>query len=244
VDFPGPLHEGNGKLQPIIDERATPEQRQALFNIMSGKHSAPATAERGVEAYDFIQLLQAGGKELGLEEDVVSGRAVCEHGYLVADRVTDAWSFAAHFPASSAVEPDAPLAPLATGVHLPEEVPTTGLEVIEDYDLRLGELTEDDLSGWDVYDREDKHIGSVDRVGCAVTDGRLHAILVKDELKNSYWPLSFDEMARVGDAVLAAPRLAQDDLPHWFFRGRLDKAYPIPSGEGNLASLAAGCAPK
>src|SRR4029078_13370158 len=26
VDFPGPLHEGNGQIQPIVDERATPEQ--------------------------------------------------------------------------------------------------------------------------------------------------------------------------------------------------------------------------
>jgi hypothetical protein len=43
VDFPGALHEGNGQLQPIIDERATPEQRQALFNIMSGKYSAEGT---------------------------------------------------------------------------------------------------------------------------------------------------------------------------------------------------------
>jgi hypothetical protein len=43
VDFPGALHEGNGQLQPIIDERATAEQRQALFNIMSGKHSAEGT---------------------------------------------------------------------------------------------------------------------------------------------------------------------------------------------------------
>jgi len=43
VDFPGALHEGNGQLQPIIDERASPEQRQALFNIMSGKHSAEGT---------------------------------------------------------------------------------------------------------------------------------------------------------------------------------------------------------
>jgi hypothetical protein len=43
VDFPGPLHEGNGAMQPIIDERATPEQREALFNIMSGKHSAEGT---------------------------------------------------------------------------------------------------------------------------------------------------------------------------------------------------------
>ena len=37
------LHEGNGKIQPIIDERATPKQRQALSNIMSGKHSAEGT---------------------------------------------------------------------------------------------------------------------------------------------------------------------------------------------------------
>jgi hypothetical protein len=43
VDFPGALHEGNGQLQPIIDERATPEQREALFNIMSGKNSAEGT---------------------------------------------------------------------------------------------------------------------------------------------------------------------------------------------------------
>ena len=43
VRFPGALHEGNGELQPIIDERATPEQREALFEIMSGKHSAEGT---------------------------------------------------------------------------------------------------------------------------------------------------------------------------------------------------------
>jgi hypothetical protein len=43
VDFPGPLHEGNGQVQPIVDDRATPEQREALFAIMSGKHSAEGT---------------------------------------------------------------------------------------------------------------------------------------------------------------------------------------------------------
>lgn len=43
VDFPGPLHEGNGTIQPIVDARATPEQRDALFQIMSGKHSAEGT---------------------------------------------------------------------------------------------------------------------------------------------------------------------------------------------------------
>ena len=43
VDFPGALHEGNGAMQPIIDVRATPEQRTALFSIMSGKNSAEGT---------------------------------------------------------------------------------------------------------------------------------------------------------------------------------------------------------
>jgi hypothetical protein len=43
VSFPGPLHEGNGQAQPIIDERATPAQREALFNILSGKNSAEGT---------------------------------------------------------------------------------------------------------------------------------------------------------------------------------------------------------
>ncbi|HZH28454.1 MAG TPA: DUF1326 domain-containing protein [Azospirillaceae bacterium] len=43
VRFPGPLHEGNGEVQPIIDERATPEQREALLGILSGQNSAEGT---------------------------------------------------------------------------------------------------------------------------------------------------------------------------------------------------------
>jgi hypothetical protein len=43
VQFPGPLHEGNGQVQPIIDERATPQQREAILAILSGKHSAEGT---------------------------------------------------------------------------------------------------------------------------------------------------------------------------------------------------------
>ncbi len=43
IDFPGPLHEGNDTVQAIIDERSTPEQRDALFQILSGKHAAEGT---------------------------------------------------------------------------------------------------------------------------------------------------------------------------------------------------------
>lgn len=43
VHFPGALHEGNGTIQPIIDERADQQQREALLAIMSGQHSAEGT---------------------------------------------------------------------------------------------------------------------------------------------------------------------------------------------------------
>jgi hypothetical protein len=43
VQFPGPLHEGNGQAQPILDERASPEQREALGAILSGQNSAEGT---------------------------------------------------------------------------------------------------------------------------------------------------------------------------------------------------------
>jgi hypothetical protein len=35
--WPGALHEGNGTIEPIVDVRATEEQRNALLTIMSGK---------------------------------------------------------------------------------------------------------------------------------------------------------------------------------------------------------------
>ena len=38
--WPGAVHEGNGTMQLIIDERARPEQREALFKIMSGQETA------------------------------------------------------------------------------------------------------------------------------------------------------------------------------------------------------------
>jgi len=39
--WPGPIHMGHGEIQPIVDERATPEQREALLKIMSGQDTEP-----------------------------------------------------------------------------------------------------------------------------------------------------------------------------------------------------------
>jgi hypothetical protein len=35
VSFPGAVHEGNGTMQPVFDEKTTPEQREALAMLMS-----------------------------------------------------------------------------------------------------------------------------------------------------------------------------------------------------------------
>jgi hypothetical protein len=43
VSFPGALHEGNGTIQPVVDDRADDKQREALFAILSGKHSEEGT---------------------------------------------------------------------------------------------------------------------------------------------------------------------------------------------------------
>ena len=39
--FPGPVHEGNGTRQLILDERTTPEQREALIALESGTQGHP-----------------------------------------------------------------------------------------------------------------------------------------------------------------------------------------------------------
>ena len=39
--WPGPIHEGHGEIQPIVDSRAKPAQREALLAIMSGQHTKP-----------------------------------------------------------------------------------------------------------------------------------------------------------------------------------------------------------
>lgn len=58
--WPGPIHEGKGKCQPVVDERASPEQRDAVLKIMSGQDTEPFATMFSVfastleQAYDPI----------------------------------------------------------------------------------------------------------------------------------------------------------------------------------------------
>ncbi|MBV9633564.1 MAG: DUF1326 domain-containing protein [Methylobacteriaceae bacterium] len=39
--WPGAIHQGHGEAVPIVDSRATPAQREAIFRIMSGQDTEP-----------------------------------------------------------------------------------------------------------------------------------------------------------------------------------------------------------
>jgi hypothetical protein len=41
ISFPGPVHQGNGTMQVIVDERADPTQRDALIKIINGEETEP-----------------------------------------------------------------------------------------------------------------------------------------------------------------------------------------------------------
>ena len=53
VSWPGAIHEGRGAVVPIIDERASDEQREALLRIMSGQDTEPGATFFQVFATTF-----------------------------------------------------------------------------------------------------------------------------------------------------------------------------------------------
>ena len=74
VHWPGAMHEGNGEVQPIIDEKASEEQRNAIFQILSGQHGdtlfevvayvCPTVHEPIVAALIFAQKVLPFGNRL------------------------------------------------------------------------------------------------------------------------------------------------------------------------------------
>jgi hypothetical protein len=54
--WPGPIHEGRGKGQPIVDSIASPQQREALLKIMSGQDTDPFATMFAVFASTMEQV--------------------------------------------------------------------------------------------------------------------------------------------------------------------------------------------
>ncbi len=56
MQWPGPIHEGKGKCQPIVDARASAKQREALLKIMSGQDTEPFATMFAVFATTFEKV--------------------------------------------------------------------------------------------------------------------------------------------------------------------------------------------
>ena len=68
--WPGAIHEGRGECLPIIDERASPEQREALLTILSGQESEPGATVFQVFAGTLETVHEPLFKPIRIEADV------------------------------------------------------------------------------------------------------------------------------------------------------------------------------
>jgi len=74
-EWPGPIHLGNGKAMPIIDERADPKQRAALEAIAHGKETEPGTLITQVFSTTLSSALPTQYKPIDLKIDQKAGIA-------------------------------------------------------------------------------------------------------------------------------------------------------------------------
>jgi hypothetical protein len=73
--WPGAIHEGKGRIVPIVDERATAEQRNALLRIMSGQDTEPGATFFQVFSTTFEKVHDPVFTKIELDVDVNGRRA-------------------------------------------------------------------------------------------------------------------------------------------------------------------------
>lgn len=69
VAWPGPIHEGRGECQPIVDRSASEAQRSAVLTIMSGQETAPGTTFFNVFAATYDRVHDPLFLDIELEGD-------------------------------------------------------------------------------------------------------------------------------------------------------------------------------
>lgn len=83
--WPGAVHQGHGQVQPIVDERATPQQREALLKIMSGQESKPGATYFQVFASMIDKVHEPLFKPIAFAADIDKAT-----GHFKVDGVVDA----------------------------------------------------------------------------------------------------------------------------------------------------------
>lgn len=72
--WPGAIHEGRGKCQPVLDSRTSAAQREALLKIMSGQDTEPFATMFSVFASTLEQVFEPIFTEIEFEVDVDARR--------------------------------------------------------------------------------------------------------------------------------------------------------------------------
>ncbi len=72
--WPGPIHEGKGECQPVVDANANPRQREALLKIMSGQDTEPFATMFAVFATTFKDVYEPVFTSIEFEVDVDARR--------------------------------------------------------------------------------------------------------------------------------------------------------------------------
>jgi hypothetical protein len=62
--WPGPIHEGKGRCQPVVDKHATPAQREAILKIMAGQDTEPFATMFSVFASTLEQVFDTVGEPI------------------------------------------------------------------------------------------------------------------------------------------------------------------------------------
>ena len=73
--WPGPIHEGHGEAQPVVDARATPAQREAILRIMSGQDTEPGATFFQVFASTLDKVHDPVFADIDLDIDIDARRA-------------------------------------------------------------------------------------------------------------------------------------------------------------------------
>lgn len=75
VAWPGAIHEGKGRIVPIVDERANAAQREALLRIMSGLDTEPGATVFQVFSTTYEKVYDPVFAKIDFAVDVASRRA-------------------------------------------------------------------------------------------------------------------------------------------------------------------------
>jgi hypothetical protein len=78
VSWPGPVHEGGGTMQPIIDRRADDAQRNGLLSILTGKETDPMTTFWAVYSAMCDTILEPIHTAISIDLNMTARRAHCK----------------------------------------------------------------------------------------------------------------------------------------------------------------------